>query len=576
MDALERELTALHRRVRELERVCEDRAGRRAGPLAGAARRDHAGAPADRHACAVPGPLPARPQLNLEELLGRRLLALVGGAAFLLGLAFFVALAVEHGWIGETARVVLAFLASGGRSPAAPGSTSARAASRPRSRWSAAESPACTSASPPRPPLYHLIPTPVALLGAVAIGACAAAIAVRWDSRTVAGLGIVGTLLAPLLATTNTTAAIAFLLVAWAAASAVCLWRRWDWLALLAFAVAMPQIAVWTFSGHSPAAIVAVLSAAAALDLAAAVGFELRVRAETLRPSAVLLSLFGALIVGALGFYALPHTDGAASGAVWVSALAAAHGLLGLGVLRLRRGRELALVLLAIGLTLADIAFGVIAHGVVLAAVWAASAAALAGITRRLGLRDELISLTVGAQLALAIGHTLLFDAPPGAIAGGSGGLTPAAALGAIVVAAFAAARLAGTESKERRMVLDALAMVALAALSAAVVDGLALVAAWAFEATVLAEAGRRTKDPVATAGAFGFLGLAAAHVLVFEAPPDGLLYGSNDLLRRRSRSVSSRPPRFASSARRPTSGRRRFCRALRRPRFSTSARSRS
>ena len=81
-------------------------------------------------------------------------------------------------------------------------------------------------------------------------------------------------------------------------------------------------------------------------------------------------------------------------------------------------------------------------------------------------------------------------------------------------------------------MVLDALAMVALAALSAAAVDGLALVAAWAFEATVLAEAGRRTKDPVATAGAFGFLALAAAHVLVFEAPPDGLLYGSNDLLR--------------------------------------------
>ena len=95
--------------------------------------------------------------------------------------------------------------------------------------------------------LYHLIPTPVALLGAVGVGACAAAIAVRWDSRTVAGLGIVGTLLAPLLATTNTTAAIAFLLVAWAAASAVCLWRRWTGSRCSPSPSPMPQIAVWTF-----------------------------------------------------------------------------------------------------------------------------------------------------------------------------------------------------------------------------------------------------------------------------------------------------------------------------------------
>ena len=45
-------------------------------------------------------------------------------------------------------------------------------------------------------------------------------------------------------------------------------------------------------------------------------------------------------------------------------------------------------------------------------------------------------------------------------------------------------------------MALDALAMVALAALSAAAVDGLALVCTWAFEAAVLAEAGRRTRIP--------------------------------------------------------------------------------
>jgi uncharacterized membrane protein len=51
---------------------------------------------------------PARPSrqprsLDLEELLGGRILAVVGGAAVLIGLAFFVALAIDRGWIGETA-----------------------------------------------------------------------------------------------------------------------------------------------------------------------------------------------------------------------------------------------------------------------------------------------------------------------------------------------------------------------------------------------------------------------------------------------------------------------------------------
>jgi len=53
-----------------------------------------------------PEPLPEH---DLEELLGGRLLALVGGLAVLVGLAFLVALAVERGWLGEEARTVLAF-----------------------------------------------------------------------------------------------------------------------------------------------------------------------------------------------------------------------------------------------------------------------------------------------------------------------------------------------------------------------------------------------------------------------------------------------------------------------------------
>src|ERR687887_150617 len=67
--------------------------------------------PADQPAPPKPRPEPL-PRRDLEELLGGRLLALVGGVAVLVGLTFLVALAVERGWLDEKARTVLAFIGS--------------------------------------------------------------------------------------------------------------------------------------------------------------------------------------------------------------------------------------------------------------------------------------------------------------------------------------------------------------------------------------------------------------------------------------------------------------------------------
>ena len=96
LDALEREIAVLRGRIDALERE----------------RR----APAERAPLRNP-PAPVVEQVrvsavDIEELLGGRLLALAGAIAFLLGIAFFVALAIDRGWIGVTARVVLAALAS--------------------------------------------------------------------------------------------------------------------------------------------------------------------------------------------------------------------------------------------------------------------------------------------------------------------------------------------------------------------------------------------------------------------------------------------------------------------------------
>ncbi|MGI8749710.1 MAG: DUF2339 domain-containing protein, partial [Thermoleophilaceae bacterium] len=59
--------------------------------------------------------VPARPALDLpdlEDLLGGRVLAWLGGAAVLIGLAFLMALAVSSGWIGEGARTATGAAAS--------------------------------------------------------------------------------------------------------------------------------------------------------------------------------------------------------------------------------------------------------------------------------------------------------------------------------------------------------------------------------------------------------------------------------------------------------------------------------
>src|SRR5690348_8011622 len=55
---------------------------------------------------------PVREPLDLEELLGGRVLGWVGGVAVVLAAVFFLAMAIRNGWIDEPTRVVLAFAAS--------------------------------------------------------------------------------------------------------------------------------------------------------------------------------------------------------------------------------------------------------------------------------------------------------------------------------------------------------------------------------------------------------------------------------------------------------------------------------
>ena len=260
-----------------------------------------------------------------------------------------------------------------------------------------------------------------------------------------------------------------------------------------------------------------------------AVGYEVRVPTTTLERSSAVLVPFGALILGALGYFGLPHGESELAGGLWLVALAVAHAALAAIAFGLRRvSAEIGLVLLGAAVVLGDVAFGLLANGWVLGVGWAATAVGLAAAARHYTDRAELIQLTLGAQLALSVGHILLFDAPPELLEEGGGpGPGSTTALLAVVVAAFASARLVvHDERPEVRIILDALTMAALAYVIAVSLDGPALLVAWAAASCALARAAQRFDDRIAGLGALGFLALVAGHVLVFEAPPSALVYG--------------------------------------------------
>jgi uncharacterized membrane protein len=483
-------------------------------------------------------PPPRRERVDLEELLGGRLLALVGGVAVIVGLAFFVALAVNHGWIGVTARMVLAALGSSGLLAAGVwlyerhGRSQAALAMVGTALTCGFLTLATATAH------YGLVPTPAALPLALAIGAVGTAVAVRWNSPTVAGLGIGGTLAAPLLAGSLTTAAMTFLAVAGASAAAVLIWRRWPWLAVGTSVLMLGQLALWTVGQRGTAELVCFLGIFAALNLLLALGYELRDSTAVVQPWAVLLATFSALILGALGYYSLPHGSGELAGGRWLIGLACAHAVVaGIAIVLRRVSEEIALVLFGIAFALGDVAFGSLGSGWVLAVGWAGSAVGLAVLARRqltgsgrdcAAPRDtDLLQLTLGAQLALAVGHVLLFDARPELLAT-RGVLAPGAttAIVAVMVAAFASARLVVDEGRETRIVLDGLTMAALAYVTALTLDGSTLLLAWAAASVALARAAGQREDLVAEVGAYGFLALIVGHAVALDAPPSGLVYG--------------------------------------------------
>ncbi|HEX8053158.1 MAG TPA: DUF2339 domain-containing protein [Thermoleophilaceae bacterium] len=510
---------------------------------------------------------PAAPRIDLEELLGGRILGLAGALAVLLGVAFLVAMAVDRGWVDEPTRIAIGF---GGCSALLLGAV---ALYERRGRTQAALAAAGAAVAglfatlTAGAQLYELYPVPVSLAIAAAIGGAATALALRWNARTFAALGLVGALLAPVLVGADQSGlTIAFVLFVLTIAVAVADRRGWsEWLPLTASIVAAPQILDWLVDGPDAVPTVLVLSCFWAANAVAAASLERTRGGSTMHPIAVILLGGASALVAPTGFAALDELGLHDQAVAWLGALGAAHAGLGLAAIGTRRAsRDLAHLSIAIGIGLADVTFALAVEGFALAIGWAASAAALtalarvrhaaagspaadagnggdakrdpaAGETVRLAAGDT-ARLTVAAavQIGLALAHALTLDADPTQLSGRPEDmLAGVAALVACGLAALVSARLLARDPLVRHGG-HAIAIATLAYLSAFVIDGQFLAVAWAVEAVAVMALARRARtgvDPVGSISSGALVGLALTHAITIDAQPGELAGPPHELL---------------------------------------------
>ena len=435
------------------------------------------------------------------------MLAWIGGVAMLVGLVLFFALAVSNGWIGETGRVLLAAAGSLGLLGIGVWLHDARG------RTDAALVAVATGIAglfitlTVAARVYDLVPAEAGFVLALVVGAVATWIAVAWEARVVGALGIVGALLGPaFVGAPSDQGTMALLFAASASAVAVLIWQRWDWLGFAVVLVTAPQWIVWV--GGDPGVPEAIIGMTlfGLVGAAAAVGYEFRVKADGLRPSSSFLLSLNAVLLATAGSIAFGVHDHEAAAKAWLAALAVAHlclGLIGLGSERV--ARELSLLVLVIAVVLGDLAFAATFSGPLQAAGFAGTVVLFGMLGRRAGLPRvdlQLVSLGLGGHVALAIGSTLLSEAPPELLVeGGTAGAGALTAIASVAASCLISSRLAEIHGREWRLVLDTVGLAAVAYLTTIAFDGTAVVLALAVEAVVLARIGRAGDEVAKFAG---------------------------------------------------------------------------
>jgi uncharacterized membrane protein len=536
LGTVERRTAELEQRLALVERAVAMAVPARPAPPQRATVRAKPPAPA------VEAEAPANPALtdgtlalpSFEDLLGGRVLAWFGGAAVLVGLAFFFAMAISRGWLGQEARCAigavagLALVALGVRAQAA-GRTPEAALTAIGAGVAALDVDIAVATQG-----YDLFSPAAGVALALAVGAAATILALRRSSPTIAAFGILGGLLAPALAGADYHGGtVALLLAASVPAAAVLVARRWDAIAIGAFVVTAVQLGLWLVDGPSTAATLLALSAFGALWVAQAIGFELRTAAPRIRPASAFLLTLDALVLAGLGSALLLGHGDATVAHIWLAGLAVAHLAVGLATDRLPRvSHELRLLALSLGVVLTDVAVAAALDGVAVPLAYAGGAVAFAGLRRALPRRQAdhpFLLAGLGGHVLLTAAHAIVVDAPPTALTSDAGAGAGALVLAALAAASFAAARLTDGAPRPLRAGLDAVALGAVAWLGALTLDPVPLALAWAAQGVALAQVWRRTGDGVAATAAWAHLAGGAAVALATVAPPAALTAGLDD-----------------------------------------------
>jgi len=372
--------------------------------------------PPRRPAPPLPPAKPRKPPwwsgLTFADLFTAKVLAWAGGLVTLLGVLFFFVLAVNRGWIGPIARVSLGAIAS-----AIVFSAGLYVRRRYGHLYYSAYAAVGAGIGGGYATLlaarlqYDLVSDWAALILAAAIASIGVATALAWSSELIAGLGLIGATIAPAAVGLQngelSSAGTAFAALVFAGTAIVALGRRWQVLLVIGVAATLPQVAVLVGQAEpTESAVVVVAAAFWLLYLASAIGLQVRFSSPDLASLPASLILVSAVFAG--GTTAAQFTG---SDEGWtLLAVAAVYGAIAAAVFPKRLHRDLSALLAAVGLGLVAVGLADLVSGPTLTIAWAAEAAILAWLARRINEpRYQVASI---AYLAAAGVHTILLDAP--------------------------------------------------------------------------------------------------------------------------------------------------------------------
>ena len=379
------------------------------------------------------------PRVQLSALQGPRALAIAGGIVTLLGIVFFFFLAVNRGWIGPPGRVALggvaaALVFAGGLELRRRYGTTHSALAAVGAGIGGGYVTLLAA------DLYDLIPSSTALVIAAGIAAVGLVTALRWRSQIVAGIGLIGAMLAPIAVSAPTPLSplgTTFAGIVFAATAVVSV--RMGWRVLLvtggvASAVQLLSLVAETkYRLQAPADVLAVAAFYALLYAGTGVARQLRLRRASLDPISTGFIAAGSLVAvdATLRLFATSEQRGLAFLTISiVYAIAGAYFFLRPAT------RDLSAQLTFVAFTLGAFAFAELLNGQPLAYAWAAEAAGLAWLARRV--REIRFQLWSAVYLVLAGMHVLTIDEQPSRLLGVTA--HPATGVGAPIAVAAAAA----------------------------------------------------------------------------------------------------------------------------------------